>query len=173
MNGEMRGGARSNVFLSATLNCGQQRAPVRIRNMSPAGALVDGAELPVPGTRFRLSRGALSVLGSVAWNTQQHAGLQFETEVDVRAWTGRVGHAGQQRVDSIVAAVRSGTQLPFDVHVDQERDTLSVLSAALDQVCQRFADAPAFSLEMGEDLIKLDAIAQSLRRHVRLAPQRR
>lgn len=157
VKGEMREGARSNVFLSATLNCGNRHAAVRIRNMSRAGALIDGAELPPPGRRFRLTRGTLSVLGSIAWSAGRQAGLMFETEVDVRAWTQRVGHAGQQRVDAIVAAVRSGTQLPPASHSDQG-DTIPVLSAALDQICRRLAEVPAISLEIGEELVKLDSI---------------
>jgi hypothetical protein len=166
---EMRGGARSNVFLSATLNSGNRHAPVRIRNMSRAGALVDGPELPSPGTRFRLSRGHLSVLGTVAWSEQRQAGLNFESDVDVRKWTERVGHAAQQRVDAMIAAVRGGVSHTSDNQELDNGDTLPVLSAALDQVCRRLAELPAISLEVGEEMIKLDLIAQSLRRHARAA----
>lgn len=166
MTGEMRGGGRSNVFLSATLNCGSHRAAVRIRNMSRSGALIDGAELPLPGTRVRLSRGSVSALGSVAWQEKRHAGVKFESEVDVRRWTERMGHAGQERVDTIVAAIRSGAApIAHENPDDLNGDSLPILSEALDQVCRRLASMPLVTLEVGEEMIKLDLIAQSLRRH--------
>jgi hypothetical protein len=43
-------------------------------------------------------------------------------------------------------------------------ESLPVISAALDQVCERLAKVPGAAVELGEELLKLDTIAQSLRR---------
>ena len=161
---ENRSGGRSNVFLSATLDCGGRTMPVRIRNVSPRGALVDGKGLPPPGTRVRLLRGRLSALGEIAWETDVQGGLKFDSDVDVASWVQRLGHSGQERVDGVMAALRSGEAPRKFKDEPAAQESLPVISAALDQVCERLAAHPAMSIELGEDLMKLDAIAQSLRR---------
>jgi hypothetical protein len=133
--------------------------------MSQSGALIDGAALPAAGVRVRLIRGALTVVGSVAWAANGQAGLRFDAELDVRSWTGRPGHSGQQRVDGIISAVRRGR---FEGEIalnDPQPESLALLSAALDQLCERLANDPALSVTHGEELVRLDFIAQSLRRH--------
>jgi hypothetical protein len=58
---------RSNLFLSAELVVGPAALPVRVRNLSPHGALVDGGSLPPAGASVRLVRGDLSAEGEIAW----------------------------------------------------------------------------------------------------------
>ena len=169
MLAEQRGGVRSNVFLAATVNWGTQRLAVRIRNMSPSGALIDGDALPEVGAKVRLLRGSLSAVGSVAWAANGQAGLNFDSKLNVRSWTERVGHSGQQRVDSIVGAVRSG-RLPAARAIGPADHSLAVLSSALDQICERLASDPAVMVDLGEEMIKLDIIAEALREHARLEP---
>src|SRR5690348_9262024 len=161
---ENRSRGRSNVFLTATLDCGGRTMPVRIRNLSPRGALVDGRALPPAGTRIRLLRGRLSALGEIAWETQVQGGLKFDSDVDVASWVQRLGNIGQERVDGVIAALRSGEAPPKGKDQPAAGESLPVISAALDQICERLATHPVMSIELGEDLMKLDAIAQSLRR---------
>ena len=161
---ENRSSGRSNVFLTATLDCGGRTMPVRIRNLSARGALVDGKALPPAGTRVRLLRGRLSALGEIAWETEVQGGLKFDGDVDVASWVQRLGHSGQERVDGVIAALRSGEAPPKFKDKPAAQESLPVISAALDQICERLASHPAMSIELGEDLMKLDAIAQSLRR---------
>jgi len=79
-------------------------------------------------------------------------------------WVQRLGHAGQQRVDGVIAAIRNSEPVPREQQAATKMDSLSVISAALDQVCERLAGTPNMSVELGEDLLRLDVIAQSLRR---------
>ena len=157
-----RSHGRSNVFLAAALDTGAASMPVRIRNISRRGALVEGAAFPPIGAGVRLVRGGLVAPGRLAWQGERHAGLNFDEEIDVESWVRRTGHSGQQRVDKIVAAIRSAE--PVDAGDQVPRPgSLTALSAALDEQCERFASSDSFPLEPGEDLIRLDVIAQSLR----------
>jgi len=161
---ENRSEGRSNVFLTAMLEGGGASAPVRIRNISAGGALVDGRTLPPLGTLVTLSRGRLFAAGRLAWAGEGQAGLNFDEQIDVATWVQRVGHSGQQRVDGVVEALRSGCRVTPDVRGDDDSDSLSAISGALDQICERLAQTQRMSVEFGEELVRLDSVAQALRR---------
>ncbi|GLR48454.1 hypothetical protein GCM10007925_21700 [Sphingomonas astaxanthinifaciens DSM 22298] len=77
------------MFIACTLHAGGEHAPVRIRNMSPDGALLETPLLPVPGSRVRLVRETLVAEGIVAWTKDKHLGLRFNSAVSVPIWMGR------------------------------------------------------------------------------------
>ena len=156
-----RAEGRANVFLGAVLDSGSGSVPVRVRNISPKGALIEGPILPAPGAKIRLVRGTLQATGTLAWEAQGHAGVSFEEPIDVQAWVQGIGHPGQQRVDSLVAAMRRGD--PVRHRSVEPADPLAGLSRALDELCERLVSSKDFPPELGDDLLKLDGIAQSLR----------
>jgi hypothetical protein len=91
---EHRTEARSNIFVTATLHASGGTTPVRIRNMSRHGALVEAAALPPSGQPMRLSRGNLSVAGEIMWVAGAKAGLHFESDVAVGDWLPHGHHGG-------------------------------------------------------------------------------
>ena len=113
---------------------------------------------------MRLIRGELRASGELAWTGAGQCGLNFDSEIDVAQWFERVGHAGQQRVDRVVAALRNSAPAARAADFDLVEDSLPEVSAALDALCERLARTPDMSIELGEKLIELDTIAQSLRR---------
>jgi hypothetical protein len=153
---------RANVFLGAVLDSSAGSVPVRIRNISPKGALIEGPILPEPGAKVRLVRGTLQASGTLAWEAQGHAGVSFEQPISVVAWVERVGHPGQRRVDSLVAAIRRGDPVRSG-DAAAPPSSLGEISRALDELCERLGASKDFPSELGEDLLKLDVIAQSLR----------
>lgn len=99
---------RSNIFVVAALASGSGSGPVRIRNMSRSGALIEGAMIPAIGSAVRLSRGSLSVPGAIIWRHQNRAGMRFDSTVMVAAWLpGGKRATGQQRVDEIVYSYKA------------------------------------------------------------------
>jgi hypothetical protein len=100
---------RTHLFVAATLYCGGGAAPVRIRNMSPSGVLVEGPALPEPLTPVTLKRGSLKISGEVAWKAGQKAGIAFSTTVDVGAWMSRQPSSDQARIDAIVSDFKTGS----------------------------------------------------------------
>lgn len=160
---DQRSHGRSNVFLTAVLDSGAARSAVRIRNLSASGALVEATGLPPVGTAVRIVRGDLSASGTLAWADAGHAGISFSAEIDVATWVRRVGHGGQQRVDGVVAALRNSAPPPNHPK-STSAESLPEISAALDKLCEDLAASASLSVELGEQLLKLDSIAHAVRR---------
>ena len=112
---------RKNVMLAASISAGTVSAPVRIRNLSELGAMIDGAALPHPGVTLTLSRMAMSIAATVVWTRDGRCGLSLGCPIVVEDWiagasSAPAGGAGQFRVDQIQSAIRSGAALPAETH---------------------------------------------------------
>ena len=68
---------RSNVLLAASIEASGASLPVKLRNLSTEGALVEGDDLPVEGSEVLFKRNELSVNSRVAWVHGTHAGVAF------------------------------------------------------------------------------------------------
>ena len=152
-----RAEARSNVFLTALIDSSDGPLPVRVRNLSPHGALLEGPVLPVEGL-VRLRRGDLHVRAKVAWRHDGYCGLRFESTIEVATWLKRLGHHGQDRVDQIVAALRTGT-VPKAADPAPLEDPAEI-AAALLEIADRLAGMDGLSLEAGEEILKIDTLAR-------------
>lgn len=160
---ENRSEGRANVFLTATLETSAAAMPVRIRNLSSRGALIDAPSLPPVGARVSLRRGSLSAAGELAWEAGGVGGLNFDEPIEVPRWVQRAGHPGQQRVDRLVAVLRRSEPIAADLKNAAALNSLEGISAALDQVCERLSATRNMPVDVAEELLRLDAIAQSLR----------
>jgi len=111
---------RKNLLLAATIEAGALKGPVRIRNLSESGAMLEGAALPDVGTAFMLRRLEIEIGGTVVWRESGRCGVAFDGKVSVAEWSAGVPHVprpgirGQARVDEIQSVLRSGGQLPID-----------------------------------------------------------
>lgn len=169
---ELRRSRRANVFLAGVIHCGGSSFPVRIRNLSPTGALVDGKDMPAATGVVRLQRGPHSASATVVWSNPAGCGVRFESAVPVHEWIayGR-GHSGQQRVDDMLASVRAGGEA--DAAVDsstplaaigrlQAAEQLDMLARELQQIAADLSDIPAVAEEDITALQRLDIAAQRL-----------
>lgn len=68
---------RSPVLLAATLGVAGTQHPVKLRNLSEEGALVEGERLPLEGTTTFFQRNDLRVKSRVAWVQGRFAGVAF------------------------------------------------------------------------------------------------
>lgn len=134
---DARGAARASLYLAAALYCDGSSSPVKIRNISTTGALVEGTTIPAGGSLVQLVRGGLIVHGLVAWSCEGRCGLKFSGSVDVQQWRASPSNSEQQRVDEIVRLVKAGA-VPLPVpplsqvgEPEEVRDTSSDLSADL------------------------------------------
>ncbi|WP_283938148.1 PilZ domain-containing protein [Sphingomonas brevis] len=73
---------RSNVLMSASLELSGTSLPVKLRNLSSEGALVEGEKLPVEGASLLFRKGDLSVAGTIAWVKGRQAGVSFTQRLD-------------------------------------------------------------------------------------------
>ena len=166
-NGEdPRADQRSHVFLMAVLRAGTMSCPVRVRNISIHGALLEGNGLPSEKQIVALRRGSLSVSGQIAWIAGQHCGIRFSKPITVAEWVDRAGPVGQQRVDAAVAEFRRSSSSEFVSEypaTKKDPGELEELSVRLLQTCERIAGLPGMSVELAEELLKIEATAHALR----------
>src|SRR5262245_21185641 len=73
---------RSNVLMSASLELSGTSLPVKLRNLSADGALVEGEKLPVEGASLLFRKGDLSMPGTVAWVKGRQAGVSFAQKLN-------------------------------------------------------------------------------------------
>lgn len=99
---------RSHLFVAATLYSDAGSAPVRIRNMSQSGGLIEASAIPDPGAAVILRRGSLQTAGHIAWKVEGKAGIAFSTRVNVGDWLSRQVRGHQDQVDEIVSSLKSG-----------------------------------------------------------------
>lgn len=165
---ELRIESRSNIFVMATMYGGGGATPVRVRNMSRTGALVEAPDLPVVGTAVRLSRGSLNALGDIMWVSEGRAGLRFASPVAIVDWLpqGKRG-SGQQLIDEIVHRARLGgigsARAPNADHATVEiADEIVQLRQMLDRVSEELTLDPIVSGQHGPALQLIDAVAEGL-----------
>lgn len=111
---EDRASPRTNLLLAANAEVGGRTLPVRIRNLSETGAMVEGAGLPDAGMKLVLARGDLHVSAVVAWAAGGRRGVKFDGPTPVEEWTGGAkprpldctGLRDQRRVDALQAEAR-------------------------------------------------------------------
>jgi hypothetical protein len=85
---ERRSG-RANVILTATIEDGSARIPVRVSNLSSHGALLIGDGIPAGETQVNFRCGGASVQCWIAWSREGRAGIEFGTPVQPDALTQR------------------------------------------------------------------------------------
>lgn len=69
---------RSPVLMAATIEIDSVPHPVKLRNLSEEGALVEGEQLPAEGTTTFFERKELRVRSRIVWVHDRFAGVAFE-----------------------------------------------------------------------------------------------
>lgn len=155
---------RSNIFVMAALYAdGRPITPVRLRNISRTGALIEAAVLPAPGSCVRLTRASLSASGTLLWVRGSKGGIQFESPVAVGEWLpqGRRGF-GQQFVDELFHQKRLGGVRVFDEGAAGLADELLGLRAALERTAEDLALDGAVAARHLASLQAIDLVGQAL-----------
>ena len=162
----LRSDPRANVFLMAVVCVGTASYPVRVRNLSVSGALLEAGAVPSAGEKARLQRGSLCATGEIAWQSEKHCGFHFDQPINVEEWVKRAGPNAQQRIDAAVAEFRDGPQYAGQLSVQSDpsrEEMLETVSAELLRVCERIAAMPNLSIDLAEELLMIDAAAHAIR----------
>jgi hypothetical protein len=72
---------RSNVLLAATIEAFGKAIPVKLRNLSTEGALIEGKNLPLDGAAVVFKRNDLAVDSRVVWVLGDQAGVAFNDAI--------------------------------------------------------------------------------------------
>lgn len=171
---EARIEARTNMFVMASLSARGASGPVRVRNLSPTGALIEGGVLPVPGEPVSLLRGSLRTDGKVVWCHNGRAGLRFDALVTVSDWLPKGAHQSRQhQSDSIIRKFKAekGAHPPSAVYKEVApsgvtSSDLETLVRELDLLAEALAEDDVVIIRHGAKLQVLDAASQALRKLV-------
>jgi hypothetical protein len=155
---------RKNLLLSATIDAAGVQAPVRIRNLSGSGAMLDGPALPDSGTRLMLRRSTVEMGGLVVWRNATRCGVRFDDSVvSVDEWVAGArsrtfaGQQGQARVDAIQDAVRSGAVLS----PEPTANATPLPGAALDsRIVEELGQVRLLLDGLGEELVEDPQVVQ-------------
>ena len=149
---------------------------VRLCNMSPIGALIEGETLPLVGYEVELRRGALSVPGKIVWRSGEQAGVSFSQRTVVEDWFPDA--EAQQSVDNAFRRImdemrergplRENSAPLHDSYITA--DDMHRVASSLDDLADNLADDPELVMRLSEELQTLDIAAQLLRK---LAQQER
>jgi hypothetical protein len=169
-------------MLAATVASGSSSLPVRIRNLSVTGALLEGDRLPRQGDILILKRGDLEIEAVVAWSGGNKCGVKFDRPTPVNDWTGGkprplecTGGRDQRRVDAIQAEARGGHTPPIvqqapAVHGEKVAadldgrlaDELAYVQRLLESLGDELIGEPAVVLRHSRALQGLDIASQIL-----------
>lgn len=156
----------------AVLYCEGRPAPVKIRNISRDGALVEGLGLPNKGAEVVMARGALESAAIVMWAAGGRAGLSFKSPIEVSAWLPRSSHEKQQRVDQLIHQISRAPSLSVAPRLTPSQMTageLLELKAALESLEADLASDPAI---VARHLCKLQVLDLAAQAFMRLAQNR-
>ena len=160
---DSRGASRSNMFIAAVLVAPDGAVPVKVRNMSATGALVEAATVPLPETEVRLVRGTLEIGGAVAWSAEGRCGLHFSSLACVRDWLAPAANRDQQRVDEMVSLLKLGA-VPLPKRSKPETDCpADAMPAILGADLHRLSRlVERLGNELAGDTLVLESHAQAL-----------
>ncbi|MDB5672490.1 MAG: PilZ protein [Alphaproteobacteria bacterium] len=167
---------RTNLFIAATVDVRGRSMPVRVRNMSQTGALIETSSGLAPGTPLTLRRGDHVASGWIVWCDGQKCGISFAEAVSVSEWMGRPlrrDPEGQRQVDAIQAQIRSGAApqagpepaktilLPHEL---QQRlsEELAGIKQVIDEIGDRLSSEPLLMDRHAESMQQFDIVGQTL-----------
>lgn len=159
---------RVNLFVMAALHADRDGGPVKLRNISSIGALIEGERLPDTGSAIELRKGPLAVPGSVGWRNANRAGLAFSTSTDVAYWM--PNKHGQAKVDQAFQRlkeeqVRSSDAKPAPLHQSAiTASDMKRVAASLDDLADALALNDHVIFHYANKLQALDIAAQLLRK---------
>ena len=159
------------MFVIATMSALTASGPIKIRNLSKHGALIEGAALPGLGDHLKLQRGSASATGQVVRVHGNKAGVRFDGPIDVVHWLPS-GHLGQQRVDDVFHSIKADTALCADYRdtvlptsrTPADPTQLRQLALELNSLADDLAGDASVVLRHGLKLQSLDVVSQMLRR---------
>lgn len=168
---EPRSSQRTNLFVAAILCSEEGSYPVKVRNLSECGGLIEAATLFPAGTAVRLCRGSLAVSGKVVWQRAGRAGLRFASTITVAEWLPANHNRHQTRVDELVRHVRAGRADGPDPATSQADSKaysvphqVDAIASTIERLAEELATDPGIIANHSWKLQQLEMTVQQLRK---------
>ena len=161
---------RVSLFVMANLHAEARGGPVKLRNISPGGALIEGEVLPRRGSAVALCKGELTVPGAVVWRNANRAGLSFASPTDVSRWlpSAQAQRSASETFRRLKAeqAQHPGSRVTrAPLHTSfVSTEEMERAAAALDDLADILALDDRIVVEVASKLQSLDIAAQLLRK---------
>lgn len=164
--------SRPELFLTALLKGTFGAHPVRVRNLSTGGALVEVQLKLRPGEEVQLIRAHHAVRARVAWASEGRAGLNFDKAVDIKKWVPSLDASHQMAVDRQLVMLRNApdvaqSEQPLDERSpDVIRERVAEETAALSrqiEIClDELAAFAPLVVRLPGTLQQLEKVSQTL-----------
>lgn len=170
---DSRRATRTGLFLAAILRGPLESRPVRIRNLSSKGALIELIHYVKRGDKVELIRADRKVSARVAWVRDQRCGLEFDCSIVLEEWIPGLDSKHQVAVDRRMAAVRDGLTScskprleAFEAVSLNSRiaEELALLARQIDLGLNELASYPPLVVRHAAILQNLEIVAQTLDR---------
>ena len=165
---------RKSLFVQATLHFTDGFCSIKVRNISPTGALIEAGRLPRSGTPVEIRRGGLVAMGTIIWKRAGKAGVEFLSETDVRRWL--PGTTAQGVVDNAFQVFKGAPASAFAAPLPSSMITtadIESVAAMLDDLADTLAGDAGVLFNYGAKLQALDISSQMLRKLASEARARR
>jgi hypothetical protein len=165
---------RTSLFVMASMTARSVSGPVKVRNLSTFGGLIEGPQLPALGEALQLRRGGLSASGRVVWRSGTKAGLRLDDPIAVTDWLPS-GLSGQAIVDDTFQRMKAaGGQAPRQTSpshmLPYDQGQLNQSASALDALADALAEDPDIVARFASELQVLDTAAQIMRKIAEACP---
>lgn len=156
---------RKSLFVQATLHFIDGFCSVKLRNVSPTGALIEAERLPRSGTPVEMRRGKLVAMGTIIWKRAGKAGIEFLSETDVRRWM--PAGAGQGAVDpafQVFAGEPASAFVPPMPEAQITTGDIEAVATMLDDLADTLSGDAGVLFHYAAKLQALDVASQMLRK---------
>jgi hypothetical protein len=166
-----RAETRTNMFVIASMSALTASGPIKIRNLSRHGALIEGAALPGLGEHLKLRKGPVCATGRIVRLHGNKAGVRFDGPINAAHWLPS-GHPGQQRVDDVFHSIKADSAVcaehqdtvPSTARTPADPAQLRQLALELNSLADVWAGDASVVVRHGLKLQTLDVASQMLRR---------
>ena len=161
---------RIDLFVRASVHSQPGAGVVRLCNMSPIGALIEGETLPLVGYEVELRRGALAVPGKIVWRSGDQAGVSFSQRTIVEDWfpdaqpQESVDRAFQRIMEEMrgKGPVRESSASLHSSYITA--DDMHRVAGALDDLADALSEDMDLVMRLSDELQTLDIASQLFRK---------
>lgn len=138
---ELRHAQRSNTLISARALIGNTAWPVRIRNLSACGAMIESDVKVDVGSSIVLTRGRLRVPGEVAWRREGVIGVRFFEPLATEVWL-KIPTKTAIAPDVFQKEAQPGSELPEAILIQRLSEEISLVARMVGIVAEALLEDP-------------------------------